>query len=150
MRATTCMSYLTTGGPGKECRNDRASPTRRIWKVKAKVTQSCLTLCDPIDHNLPGSSVHGILQARILEWVAVPFSRGYSQLRDQAQVSCIAGRFFTIWTIQKMSKGERKCQSICPTNLPESSSLESTLAEQCTHYQEGPWIRMIGQKQPWN
>ena len=52
--------------------------------------QSCLTLWDPIDY-----TVHGILQARILEWVASPFSRGSSQPRDQTQVSCIAGRFFT-------------------------------------------------------
>ena len=47
--------------------------------------------------SLPGSSVHGILQARMLVWVAIPFSRGSSQLRDQTQVSCIAGGFFTIW-----------------------------------------------------
>ena len=67
-----------------------------IWKdfflnkVKVKVTQSCPTLCDPMDH-----TVHGILQVRILEWVAFPFSRGSSQPRDRTQVSCIAGRFFT-------------------------------------------------------
>ena len=60
-------------------------------------TQSCPILCDPMDCSLPGSSVHGILQARILEWVAIPFSRGSYQPRDQTQVSCIAGRFFTIW-----------------------------------------------------
>ena len=53
-----------------------------------KVTQSCPTFCDPMDCSLPGSSVHGILQARILDWVAVPFSRGSSQLRDRTQVSC--------------------------------------------------------------
>ena len=57
--------------------------------VKVKVTHSCLTLCDPMDR------VHGILQARILGWVAIPFSKGSSQPRDQTQVSCIAGRFFT-------------------------------------------------------
>ena len=56
----------------------------------------CLTLCDPLDRSLPGSSVHGILQARILEWVAMPSFRGSSQPRDGAWVSCIAGRFFTI------------------------------------------------------
>ena len=55
-----------------------------------KVTQSYLTLCDPINHSLPGSSIHRILQTRILEWVAVPFSRGSSQPRDQSQVSHIA------------------------------------------------------------
>ena len=52
-------------------------------------------LFDPMDCGLPGSSAHGILQARILEWVAISFSRGSSQPRNQAQVSCIAGRFFT-------------------------------------------------------
>ena len=61
--------------------------------MKVKIAQSCLTLCDPMDWGLPGSSVHGILQARILEWVAVPFSRGSSQPRDQTQVSHITGRF---------------------------------------------------------
>ena len=54
-----------------------------------KVAQSCPTLCDPMDY-----TVHGILQARILEWVAFPFSRGASQPRDQTQVSCLAGGFF--------------------------------------------------------
>ena len=62
------------------------------------VAQLCLTLCDPMDCSLPGSSIHGILQAKILEWVAIPFSRESSQPADQTQVFCIAGRFFTIWT----------------------------------------------------
>jgi len=65
--------------------------------VKALVTQSCLTLCDPMDCSPPGSSVHGILQARILEWVAMPSSRGSSQPKDRTQVSRIVGGFFTIW-----------------------------------------------------
>ena len=56
---------------------------------------SCLTLCDPMDCSLPGSSDHGILQARILEWIVIPLSRGSSQPRDRTQVSCITGRFFT-------------------------------------------------------
>ena len=60
------------------------------------VVQLCLTLRDPMDCSPPGSSVHGILQARILQWVAFPFSRASSRPRDQTQVSCIAGRFFTI------------------------------------------------------
>ena len=50
-----------------------------------------------MDCGPPGSSVHGILQARILEWVAIPFSRGSSQPRDRAQIFCLAGRFFTVW-----------------------------------------------------
>ena len=61
------------------------------WKVKVRVAQSPLTLFDPMDY-----TVHGILQARILEWVAMPFSRGSSQLRDRTQVSHIAGGSFTI------------------------------------------------------
>ena len=60
------------------------------------------TLCGPMDFSLPGSSVHGILlQARILEWVAISFSRRSSQPRDWTQVSCIAGRFFTIWATRE-------------------------------------------------
>ena len=65
--------------------------------LKVKVTaQSCLTLDDLMDCSLPGSSVHGISQARILEKVAIPFSRGSSQPRDQTWVSHTAGRFFTV------------------------------------------------------
>ena len=63
------------------------------------VTQSCLTLCDPTDCSPPGFSVHGILQVRILEWIAIPFSRGTSPPRDWTLVSCLTGRFFTIWAI---------------------------------------------------
>ena len=58
-----------------------------------------------MDHSLPGSSVHGTLQARILEWVAIPFSRGSSWPKDGTQVSCIAGRFFTSW-----ATGEAFCK----------------------------------------
>ena len=59
-------------------------------------TQLCPILCDAMDCSLPGSSVHGILQARILEWVAMPSSRGSSQPRDRTQVSHVGGGFFTI------------------------------------------------------
>ena len=61
-----------------------------------KVAQSCLTLCDPMDY-----TVHGILQARRLEWVAFPFFRGSSQPRDQAQVSRIVDGFFTSWAMRE-------------------------------------------------
>ena len=57
----------------------------------AKLLQSCRTLCDPMDRSLPGSSFHGILQARILEWIAVPSSWGSSQPRDQTRVSFVSG-----------------------------------------------------------
>ena len=72
------------------------------------VAQSCLTLCGPIDCSLPSSSVHGILQVRILEWVAIPFSRGSSHPRYQTQASCIAGRFFTIWAAREDGRRGRK------------------------------------------
>ena len=65
-------------------------------RVVVLVVQSCLTLCDPMDCSLPVSCVHGILQARIVEWIAISFSRGSSQPRDQTLVSCIAGKLFTI------------------------------------------------------
>ena len=67
--------------------------------VLCLVAQFCLTLWDPMDCSLPGPSVHGILQARIQEWVAMHSSRGSSKPRDWTQVSCIAGEFFTIKTI---------------------------------------------------
>ena len=72
-----------------------------IRKEEVLVSQLCLTLCDPLDCSPLGSSVHGILQARILEWVAMLSSRGSSRPRDQIQVSCIsslAGGFFTTST----------------------------------------------------
>ena len=68
----------------------------------SEVTQSCLTLCDPVDCNPPGSSVHGILQARILEWVAISFSRGSSRPGDQTQVSCTAGRRVKLWATRDL------------------------------------------------
>ena len=76
--------------------------------------RSCLTLCDPVDCSLPGSSVHGILQERILEWVAISFSRVPSQHRDQTQVSCIAGRFFTIWATREcIVSGQMENPNLC-------------------------------------
>ena len=65
----------------------------KVWKWKS---QLCPTLCDPMDY-----TVCGILQARILEWVALPFSRGSSQLRDWTQVFCVAVRFFTSWATRE-------------------------------------------------
>ena len=70
--------------------------------MEVLVTRLCATLCDPVDCSLPGSSVRGIFQARILEWIAIPFSRVSSWPRDQTQVSCIAGRFFTVWATREV------------------------------------------------
>ena len=97
-----------------------------------KVAPLSLTLCNPMDH-----TVYGILQARILEWVAVPFSRGSSQPRDRTQVSHIAGRFFTIWATGKCQRDSKMIQQ---------SSRSQPCLEACTlswwsHVQffETPW-----------
>ena len=88
---TTLLSVLKMG----------SSPVLICQKLKVKVVQSCPTLCDPMDCNLPGSSVPGILQARTVEWVAVPFSMGSFQPRDWTQVSHNAGGFFTLWATRE-------------------------------------------------
>ena len=72
--------------------------------TETEVTQLYPILCDPMDCSLPGSSTHGISQARVLEWVAISSSRGSSQPRDRTRVSCIAGRRFTIWTTREAMK----------------------------------------------
>ena len=68
-----------------------ASHSRKCWLL------SCPTVCNPMDCRPSGSSVCGILQARILAWIAIPFSRGCSRPRDWTHVSCTVGRFFTVW-----------------------------------------------------
>ena len=78
-----------------------ASYKERKRKKESEVAQSCLTLCDPMDCRLSGSSVHGIFQARVLEWIAISFSRGSSRPRNQTWVSCIAGRRFTDWATRE-------------------------------------------------
>ena len=73
-----------------------------FWdEIKVLVVQLCLMLCNSMDCSLPGSSAHGILQARILEWVVIPFSKGPSPSRDATQESCIAGGFFTVWATRE-------------------------------------------------
>ena len=67
-----------------------------------EVAQSCPTLCNPMDCSLPGFSIHGTFQARVLEWVAISFSRESSPPRDQTQFSCIVGRRFTLWATREV------------------------------------------------
>ena len=69
----------------------------------SEVAQSCPTLCDPMDCSLPGSSVHGIFQAIVLEWIATSFPRGSSQPRDWTQVSHIVDRHLTVWATRENS-----------------------------------------------
>ena len=80
----------------------------------AKSLQSSPTLCNPMDFSLPGSSVHGIFQARVLEWVAISFSRGSSP-QDRTQVSHIAGGRFTAWATREALKVKVKVSQLCPT-----------------------------------
>ena len=75
--------------------------TFQAKKSESEVPQSCPTLCNPVDCSLPGSSLHGILQARILKWVAISFSRLSSWPRDRTQVSHVAGRRFNLWVTRE-------------------------------------------------
>ena len=98
-------------------------PRAASWKERkeSEVAQSCPTLCDPMDCGLSGSSIDGIFQARVLEWIAISFSRGSSWPRNQTQVSCIAGRHFTVWATRealklikisiKRNKNNKVCQN---------------------------------------
>ena len=74
-----------------------------ISNSESEVAQSCPTLCDPVDCSLPGFSVHGILQARVLEWVTISFSRGSSWPRDWTWASRIGGRHFNLWATRDNS-----------------------------------------------
>ena len=88
-------------------------------KLKVKVAQSCPTPWDPTEFHV----VHGILQARILEWLSFPFSRGSSQPRDRTQVSCIAGGFFTSWATREAlpavsySQKEKRVDKVYPSSV---------------------------------
>ena len=110
------------------CHNASLNKSQKTDKVLA--AQSCPTLCNPTVGSLPGSSVHGILQARILEWAAVPFSRRYSQPRDQTQISYIVSEFFTVWANMEALK-RLKLSQINSKNVTKNltKSLES---KQCT------------------
>ena len=110
--------------------------------MKVKVAQSCLTFCDPMDY-----TDHAILQIRILEWVAFPFSKGSSQPRDETQVSCVAGGFFTNWAIGEVDSSVQFSFSVmsdslwlyglqhgrlpCPTPAPGACSKSCPLSQWC-------------------
>jgi len=72
------------------------------YKCEREVAQSCPTLCDPMDCSLPGSSVHGIFQAIVLEWIAISFSKGSFQPRDRTRISRIVDRRFTVWATREV------------------------------------------------
>ena len=87
------------------------------------VSQSCPIFCNPMDCSPPGSSVHRILQVRILEWVTIPFSRGCSPPRDWTWVSCNADRFFTVWaTKENHIYMYKECSDYCTITLISHAS----------------------------
>ena len=86
----------------REAPDPLGSYLKLVKESESEVSQSCPILCHPMDCNLQGSSIHGIFQARIMEWVAISFSRRSSRPRDWTQVSCIVGRCFTIWATLKL------------------------------------------------
>ena len=112
-----------------------------------KVTQWCPAFWDPMDCSPPGSSVHWILQARILEWVAMPFSRGSSQLRDWTHVSHIAGRFFYHLSDQGSLEVSKSPDSGFDTPCPFSGvSLVALTVRTLPEMQEvqfDPWVGKI-------
>ena len=91
------LCTFTTGGTG----SIPGGGTKIPQATGVSQNHSCPTFCNPVDCSPLGSSVHGSLQAGILEWVAIPFSRGSSWPRDWTQVSWIVGRFFTVWATRK-------------------------------------------------
>ena len=108
----------------------RVQKTRAPGKRKGSESpQSCPTLCDPMDY-----TVRGILQARILECVAFPSSRGSSQPRDQTQASCIAGRFFTSWATREAPKKWRNTVILSP---------HTGAAQPISSEYDGPWPMVI-------
>ena len=100
----------------------------RITLLACEVAQSCPTLCDPMDCSLPGSSVHVIFQARILEWFAIYFSRGSSWPRDRSQVSCTEGWFFTNYVKWAQLYGSLNILWHCPSLGLEWKHISSPVA----------------------
>ena len=105
--------------PSEDTETERPSASQRRDSTKqptfssVQFSRSVMSdSCHPMDYSPPGSSVHGIFQARILEWVAIPFSRGSSWPRDWTQVSCNAGRLFTDWATRELAFKFSSVQSL--------------------------------------
>ena len=101
---------------------------------KSGVAQWCLPLCGPVDYSLPGSSVHGILQARVLERVAISFSRRSSRPRDRIRVSCIAGRCFTVWATREAPRGGQSSCLWPPCQQVSDSTPSACMPHTCSFF----------------
>ena len=106
--------------------------------MKVKVAQSCLTLCNSMD-----CTFHWILQARILEWVAFPFSRGISQSRDETQVSHIASRFLTSWATRKAQEYWNGQPIPSPGDLPDPRIQLGSPALQADYLPTELWGKLL-------
>ena len=122
-------------------------------KSESEVTQSCSTLPDLMDCSLPGFSVHWIFQARVLEWIAISFSRGSSWPRDRTQVSCIAGRRFTLWATLKSELKEKKSESDhgfhLPVTLPRLHLRTKANILTCSYKKEWSTDSHLNMGEPW-
>ena len=121
-------------------------PGKPKVKVKVLVAHSCPTLCNPMGCSPPGSPVHGVLQARILEWVAIPFSRGSPQPRDQTWVFCIVGRYFTVWaTREALHVRVPGSKAVLPGQHPATARghPEYLLAAHWCQFTSSLWVQML-------
>ena len=103
------------------------------WMSESEVAQSCPTLCDPMDCSLPGSSVHGIFQAIVLEWIAISFSRGSSRPRDRTRDSRIVDRCLTFWATREL-EGKLVCACLVLYRLQDIFTLFHLTPSQQTEF----------------
>ena len=114
-------------------------------KKESEVTQLCATPCDPTDCSLPGSSVHGFFQARVLEWVASSFSRGSSRPKDQTQVSRTVGRRFTVWANREVMTNLDSILKNRDITLPTKVCIVKSYGFSSSHV----WVWELNHKEGW-
>ena len=122
---------------GDSCLKSPFDPFPELLLRSVSVAQSCPAVCNPMDCSLPGSSVHGILQARILEWVAISSSRGSSWPREWTRVSCSAGRFFTVEESVALCSGSSKATGLVYLTLSWGLKEETRLLAAFSQYAIG-------------
>ena len=127
LSAFSSLYILHPMGQGKSCSLPQAcfgasglEADHFVMLKWSEIARSCPSLCNPMDCSLPGSSVHGLFQASVLECIAISFSRGSSQPRDRTQVSRIVGRRFTVW-----APGGAPCHAERPAQQPVEWAVRS-------------------------
>ena len=146
-------SWLIQGKPMRKLGVSSGQPQihrfSHRWKWNSTLNRIGL-FCNPVDCNLPGSSVCGILQARILEWVVIPLSRGSSLLRYRTQVSCMAGRFFTVWAIREEATQVEPLKSSRTESPQKWLWYLSTLVQSCLKILKTVQLREHWHWRPWH